>query len=221
MSQDSGRSTQDFSVMIASVVVPNRGEIAVRIARACREMGIRSILAFSESDDTRFVRRFFDDAVSLGSGDARETYLNVVKVIDVARRAGAEGLHPGYGFLSERAELAGACADAGIVFIGPSADSIAAMGSKAASRHLMQRLGVPVVPGYDGEDQHLDVLTAEAGRIGFPLIVKASAGGGGKGMKIVRSAGELRPAIESAQREAKKSFGDDRLLLERYIEEPR
>jgi 3-methylcrotonyl-CoA carboxylase alpha subunit len=206
---------------ITRLLVPNRGEIAVRIARTCREMGVETVLAYAEADDVRFVRRFFDDAVSLGSGDARATYLDVGKVIDAARSSGADALHPGYGFLSERAELAAACVDAGIVFIGPKAESIAAMGSKAESRHLMQRLGVPVVPGYDGEDQSLATLTAEAGTIGFPLLVKASAGGGGKGMKIVRAMGELQAAIESAQREALKAFGDDRLLLERYIEEPR
>src|SRR3954470_12879826 len=205
--------------MISKLIVPNRGEIAVRIARSCREMGITSVLAYSESDDIRFVRRFFDEAISLGSGDARDTYLDVDKVIDAARKSGADALHPGYGFLSERAELSAACDDAGIIFVGPKADSIAAMGSKAESRHLMQRLGVPVVPGYDGEDQ--SNLTNEAARIGFPVLVKASAGGGGKGMKIVRSAGELQAAIESAQREASKAFGDARLLLERYVEEPR
>ncbi|MEA2236146.1 MAG: pyruvate carboxylase subunit [Thermoanaerobaculia bacterium] len=207
--------------MIRRLLVPNRGEIAVRIARACREAGVESVLAYSELDDVRYVRRYFDDAVSLGSGDGRQTYLNVGRVIDAARSGGADALHPGYGFLSERAELAAACEDAGIIFVGPKASSIAAMGSKAESRHLMQRLGVPVVPGYDGEDQSISALTTTATGIGFPLIVKASAGGGGKGMKIVRSDGELQSAIESAQREAKKSFGDDRLLLERYIEEPR
>ena len=206
---------------ITKLLIPNRGEIAVRIARACRESGIASVLAYSEADDVRFVRRFFDETVSLGKGDARDTYLNVAKVIDAARAAGADALHPGYGFLSERAELASACADANIIFVGPRAESIAAMGSKAESRHLMQRLGVPVVPGYDGDDQSLDVLTREAERVGFPLLVKASAGGGGKGMKIVRESSELRAAIESAQREAMKAFGDQRLLLERYIEEPR
>ena len=207
--------------MVEKLIVPNRGEIAVRIARACRELGIASVLAHAEDDDVRFVRRFFDEAVSLGKGDARETYLDVNKVIDAARKSGADALHPGYGFLSERAELAAACEDSGIVFVGPKASSIAAMGSKAESRRLMQSLGVPVVPGYDGEDQSLPTLTAEAGKIGFPLLVKASAGGGGKGMKIVRSADELQPAIESAAREAMKAFGDARLLLERYIEEPR
>jgi 3-methylcrotonyl-CoA carboxylase alpha subunit len=198
------------------LIVPNRGEIAVRIARSCRELGIASVLGYAEGDDIRFTQRFFDDAVPLGN-----SYLDVNRVIDAARACGADALHPGYGFLSERAELAAACEDAGIVFVGPMAKSIAAMGSKAESRHLMQKLGVPVVPGYDGDEQSMDALLREGERVGFPLLVKASAGGGGKGMKIVRAAGELRAAIESAQREAMKAFGDDRLLLERYIEEPR
>src|SRR3954447_24091647 len=170
--------------IVNKLIIPNRGEIAVRIARCCREMGITSVLAYSESDDVRFVRRFFDETISLGGGDARETYLDVGRVIDAARSCGADALHPGYGFLSERAELAAACDDAGIIFVGPKAGSIAAMGSKAESRHLMHRLGVAVVPGYDGDDQNINTLTNEASRIGFPLIVKASAGGGGKGMKI-------------------------------------
>jgi len=202
--------------MITRLLVPNRGEIAVRIARACREMGIASVLGHAEGDEVPFVRRAFDDAVVLGPG-----YLDPARVIDAARRCGADAVHPGYGFLSERAELAAACEEAGIVFVGPKAESIAAMGSKAESRRLMQRLGVPVVPGYDGEEQSVEALSSHAAKIGFPLLVKASAGGGGKGMKIVRAAGELRAAIESAKREATKAFGDDRLLLERYIEEPR
>ena len=206
---------------IRKIIVPNRGEIAVRIARACREMRIECVLAYSEADDASFVRRFFDDVVSLGAGDARDTYLNVARVIDAAKRAGADALHPGYGFLSERAELAAACDKAGITFIGPTADAIDAMGSKAESRHLMSSLGVPVVPGYDGDDQSDATLHAEAKRVGLPVLVKASAGGGGKGMKIVRSEGDLQASLESARREALKAFGDDRLLLERYIEEPR
>jgi 3-methylcrotonyl-CoA carboxylase alpha subunit len=208
-------------VDLKKLIVPNRGEIAVRIARACRELGIVSVLAHAEEDDVRYVRRFFDESLSLGPGDARATYLDIHKVIDAAHESGADALHPGYGFLSERAELAAACEDAGLIFVGPKASSIAAMGSKAESRQLMQKLGVPVVPGYDGEDQSRETLTREAERIGFPLLVKASAGGGGKGMKIVRAADELQLAIESAAREAAKAFGDDRLLLERYIEEPR
>jgi acetyl/propionyl-CoA carboxylase alpha subunit len=197
------------------VLVANRGEIAARVARACREAGIESVLAYSDGDDTRYVRRFFDQHVPISS------YLDVNDVIDSARRAGADAIHPGYGFLSERAELAAACAAAKITFIGPKADSIAAMGSKAESRHLMQRLGVPVVPGYDGDDQKDSTFAAEAKRIGFPVLVKASAGGGGKGMKIAREAGQLQSQLQSARREAKKAFGDDRLLLEKYIEEPR
>jgi 3-methylcrotonyl-CoA carboxylase alpha subunit len=179
-------------------------------------MNIGSVLAFAEGDDTSFVRRFFDDAVAIGG-----SYLDVAKVIDAARASGADALHPGYGFLSERAELAKACEDAGIIFIGPKSDSIAAMGSKSGARHLMSKLGVPVVPGYDGDAQSDHTLIAEAKRIGFPVLIKASAGGGGKGMKIVRAAGELQAQIESARREAVKAFGDDRLLIERYIEEPR
>ena len=201
---------------INKIVVPNRGEIAVRIARACREMHIVSVLAYAEGDDVSFPMRFFDEAVPIGG-----SYLDVNRVIDATRASGADALHPGYGFLSERAELSAACADAGITFIGPKADSIAAMGSKSGARHLMTKLGVPVVPGYDGDDQANATLTREAQRIGFPVLIKASAGGGGKGMKIVRAANELVPLIESARREAMKAFGDDRLLLERYIEEPR
>jgi 3-methylcrotonyl-CoA carboxylase alpha subunit len=202
--------------MISKLFVPNRGEIAVRIARACREMNIVSVLGHAEGDDVPFVRRHFDQSVVLGPG-----YLDANAVIDAARRVGADAVHPGYGFLSERAELAAACEEAKITFVGPKSESIAAMGSKAESRHLMQRLGVPVVPGYDGDDQSNDALAAHAQRIGFPLLVKASAGGGGKGMRIVHAAAEVAPALESARREASKAFGDDRLLLERYIEEPR
>ncbi|HXI13274.1 MAG TPA: biotin carboxylase N-terminal domain-containing protein [Thermoanaerobaculia bacterium] len=207
--------------MIRRVLVANRGEIAIRIARSCREMGIESVLASSEDELSSFAAGYFDDVVSLGEGDSRETYLNVSRVIDAARAAGADAIHPGYGFLSERAALASACEDAGIVFIGPGADVIELMGSKSASRQLMTRLGVPVVPGYDGEEQGQDRMTEEAGKIGFPLLVKASAGGGGKGMRVVRDPGGLVEALDAARREAGKSFGNDRLLMERYIEQPR
>ncbi len=207
--------------MIRSVLVPNRGEIAVRIARSCREMGIRSIWAFAASEADAFPRRVFDDAVSLGEGDVRATYLNVSAIIDAARAAGADAIHPGYGFLSERAELAAACADAGIVFIGPPAGAIEAMGSKAGSRVLMERLGVPVVPGYHGEEQNDARFHAEADRIGYPVLVKASAGGGGKGMKVAWSRNDLSEALASARREAERAFGNDRLLLETFIERPR
>jgi 3-methylcrotonyl-CoA carboxylase alpha subunit len=216
LSRNAGEGGRRPGEGIRKLLVPNRGEIAVRIARACREMGITSVLGYADGDEVPIVRRAFDDAVSIGPG-----YLDVARIVDAARKAGVDALHPGYGFLSERAELAAACEDAGIVFVGPKAESIAAMGSKAESRRLMQRLGVPVVPGYDGDEQSVDALRVHAAKIGFPLLVKASAGGGGKGMKIVRAEGELTAAIESAKREAAKAFGDDRLLLERYIEEPR
>ena len=207
--------------MIRSLLIANRGEIAVRIARSCRELGVRSILASAEDEMRAWPSRAVDEVVSLGSGDARATYLNVDAVIDAARRTGAEAIHPGYGFLSERPELAAACADAGIAFVGPPAEAIEAMGSKAGSRALMEKLGVPVVPGYHGEDQSDETMEAEAARIGFPVLVKASAGGGGKGMKIAFEARDLREALASARREAAKAFGNDRLLLEKYIVRPR
>ena len=200
---------------IRKLIVPNRGEIAVRIARACREMGITSVLAHADDDDISFTRRFFDEAVPI------RAFLDVDAIIDAARKSGADAIHPGYGFLSERAELAAACEDAKITFVGPKSSSIAAMGSKSHARQLMRRHGVPVVPGYDGDDQSDATLAGEAERIGFPLLIKISSGGGGKGMKIVRSAAELNSSLDSARREAMKAFGNDRLLLERYIEEPR
>jgi len=209
------------SGLIRSILVPNRGEIAVRIARACREMKIRSVLAHADGDISPEAQTAFDDFVPLGAGESRDTYLNIDRIIEAAVRAGADALHPGYGFLSERAELARACESAGITFIGPPASAMEVMGSKAASRKLMQRLGVPVVPGYDGEEQSIPHLEKEAESIGYPLLVKASGGGGGKGMKIVASRDELRTSVESAQRESLKSFGDARLLLEKYIERSR
>jgi 3-methylcrotonyl-CoA carboxylase alpha subunit len=207
--------------VIRSLLVANRGEIALRIARTCREMGIRSILAAADDDLESRAASFFDAIAPLGEGESRETYLNVARIIDAARSSGAEALHPGYGFLSERAELAAACREAGIVFVGPSAETISAMGSKAESRKLMERLGVPVVPGYHGDDQNDGRLEEEARRIGFPLLVKASSGGGGKGMKVVRRPEELMAALHSARREARAAFGDETLLLERYLEQPR
>lgn len=209
------------SRLIRRILIPNRGEIAIRIARTCREMGITAVIAHAEDDASSVAVRYADETISLGAGDARATYLDIGVIIDAARRCGADAIHPGYGFLSERAALAAACVDAGIVFIGPKASSIEMMGSKAESRRLMENLGVPVVPGYHGDDQSSAAFAAEGSRIGYPLLVKASAGGGGKGMKIVRAPGDLDAAIESAKREASKAFGDDRILIERYIENPR
>ncbi|MHB0970917.1 MAG: acetyl-CoA carboxylase biotin carboxylase subunit [Thermoanaerobaculia bacterium] len=207
--------------VIRRLLIPNRGEIAVRIARGCRENGVTSILAHSADDATSVAARTCDERISLGEGDARKTYLDVGAIIDAAKKTRADAIHPGYGFLSERAELAAACAESEIIFVGPGADAIERMGSKSGARARMEGVGVPVVPGYHGDDQSGERLTAEAARIGFPLLVKASAGGGGKGMKIVHVAGELAGALDSARREAAKAFGNDRLLLERYIEEPR
>lgn len=207
--------------MIRRILVPNRGEIAVRIARTAREMGIATTLAHAEGDASLPARRTFDELISLGEGDSRQTYLDVGKIIEAARRAGADAIHPGYGFLSERAALAEACAENGIVFIGPDPKAITMMGSKAESRRIMAAAGVPVIPGYDGDEQSDERLISEAGPIGVPLLVKASAGGGGKGMKVVHDLAELPAALDAARREALKSFGDDRLILEKYIEEPR
>ncbi len=211
----------DSRVTIHKLLVANRGEIAIRIARACRELRIQSVLAHSTADARSPAARYFDHVISLGDGESRDTYLDVGKIIDAARSAGANAIHPGYGFLSERGELASACEEAGLIFVGPRAESIAMMGSKATARQLMQKAGVPVVPGYDGDDQTTDRLKAEAGKVGYPLLVKASAGGGGKGMKTVRGEEELSNAIDSARREAQRSFGDGRLILERYLDEPR
>ena len=162
-----------------------------------------------------------DEAVLLGPARARDSYLNVERVIEAARRTGAEAVHPGYGFLSENAGFADACAKAGLVFVGPTAAMMTAMGSKSGSKVLMEKAGVPLVPGYHGEDQDDAILAKAANKIGFPVLVKASAGGGGRGMRVVRSAAELGAAIESAKREAKAAFGDDRMLIEKYVDNPR
>ncbi|MGH6778741.1 MAG: acetyl/propionyl/methylcrotonyl-CoA carboxylase subunit alpha, partial [Bradyrhizobium sp.] len=162
-----------------------------------------------------------DEAVLLGPPRARDSYLNIERVIEAARQTGAEAVHPGYGFLSENAEFADACAKAGLVFVGPTAAMMTAMGSKSGSKALMEKAGVPLVPGYHGEDQDDAILAKAADRIGFPVLVKASAGGGGRGMRVVRSAAELAAAITSAKREAKAAFGDDRMLIEKYVDNPR
>lgn len=208
-------------MLLRRLLVANRGEIVCRIARTARRLGITTIAVYSDADrDARHVR-LADEAYHLGASPAAESYLDIVRVLSLARRVGADAVHPGYGFLSENAAFAQACSDAGLSFIGPPAAAIAAMGSKSASKAAMAAVGVPVAPGYHGAEQSLDRLRAEAERIGFPLIVKASAGGGGKGMQVVRSAAELPAAIESAQRLARTAFTDDRLLLERYFPKAR
>jgi 3-methylcrotonyl-CoA carboxylase alpha subunit len=204
-----------------SVLIANRGEIACRVIRTAKRMGLRTIAVYSEADRGAMHVEMADEAVLLGPARARDSYLNVERLLEAARKTGAEAIHPGYGFLSENAEFAQACAAAGIVFVGPTAEMMTAMGSKSGSKALMEKAGVPLVPGYHGEAQDEATLAKAADRIGFPVLVKASAGGGGRGMRIVRSASELAAAITSAKREAKAAFGDDRLLIEKYVDNPR
>ncbi len=203
------------------VLVANRGEIACRVIRTCRRLGIRTVAVYSEADaDAQHVRQA-DEAWPIGGARPQESYLRGDVILEVAQRSGAQAIHPGYGFLSENADFAEAVEAAGLVFIGPKAASMRKMGSKAGAKQLMQAAGVPVVPGYTGEDQAPDLLQREADRIGYPLMIKAAHGGGGKGMRIVRAAGEFAAALESCQREAANAFGRDRVLLERYVESPR
>src|SRR5271154_1921903 len=204
-----------------TLLIANRGEIACRVIRTAKVMGLRTVAVYSEADRDAMHVVMADEAVLLGPARARDSYLNIERVIEAARKAGAEAVHPGYGFLSENAEFAQACADASLVFVGPTAAMMTAMGSKSGSKTLMEKAGVPLVPGYHGEAQDEATLAKAADKIGFPVLVKASAGGGGRGMRIVRSAAELGPAIVSAKREAKAAFGDDRMLIEKYVGNPR
>ena len=207
--------------MFAKILIANRGEIACRIIRTARRMGIATVAVYSEADAGALHVGLADEARLIGPAPPRESYLDSAAVIAAAQGSGAEAIHPGYGFLSENADFAEACAAAGLVFIGPPVAAIRAMGSKAAAKALMEAQGVPVVPGYHGEEQDPDRLLAEAERIGFPVMIKASAGGGGRGMRIVRARGEFAGALDGARREAKGAFGDDRMLVERYLEHPR
>jgi 3-methylcrotonyl-CoA carboxylase alpha subunit len=204
-----------------TLLIANRGEIAIRVIRTARAMGLRTVAVYSEADRDAMHVAMADEAVLLGPARARDSYLNIERVIEAARKSGAEAVHPGYGFLSESAEFAQACLDAGLVFVGPTAAMIRLMGSKSGSKMLMEKAGVPLVPGYHGEAQDEATLAKAAGKIGFPVLVKASAGGGGRGMRVVHSASELAAAIVSAKREAKAAFGDDRMLIEKYVESPR
>ena len=207
--------------MIRRLVIANRGEIVCRIIRTARALGITTIAVYSDADRGARPTREADEAYHLGAAPASESYLNIAKLIELARRVGADAVHPGYGFLSENAAFAQACADAGLIFVGPPAAAILAMGSKSASKAAMALAGVPVAPGYHGSEQSAQRLAAEAERVGYPLIIKASAGGGGKGMQVVRSGAEVSGAVESAQRLARTAFGDDRLLMERYFPKAR
>jgi 3-methylcrotonyl-CoA carboxylase alpha subunit len=204
-----------------TLLIANRGEIACRVIRTAKAMGLRTVAVYSEADRDAMHVAMADEAVLLGPARARDSYLNIARVIEAARQSGAQAVHPGYGFLSESAEFAQACFEAGLIFVGPTADMIRAMGSKSGSKMLMEQAGVPLVPGYHGEAQDDATLAKAADQIGFPVLVKASAGGGGRGMRIVRSASELAAAVVSARREAKAAFGDDRMLIERFVENPR
>jgi 3-methylcrotonyl-CoA carboxylase alpha subunit len=207
--------------MFDKILIANRGEIACRIARTARRMGIGTVAVYSEADARALHVESCDEAYLLGPPAARDSYLRIDRILDVARRSGAKAVHPGYGFLSENEDFARACAEAGVVFIGPPPEAIHAMGSKSNAKAIMEKAGVPLVPGYHGDSQDPARLAVEADRIGYPVLIKASAGGGGKGMRIVREPAELAAAIASAKREAASSFGDDHLLIEKYLLRPR
>ena len=207
--------------MFKKILIANRGEIACRVIATARRLGITTVAVYSEADAQSRHVALADEAYPIGPAPARQSYLVIPAILDAAKRSGAQAIHPGYGFLSENAEFAEACAAAGIVFIGPPASAIRAMGSKSAAKALMEKSGVPLVPGYHGENQDLATLEVAAARIGYPVLLKASAGGGGKGMRVVETPDALQSALEGAKREAMASFGDDRMLVERYLTQPR
>ncbi len=203
------------------ILIANRGEIAVRVIKAARDMGYRTVAVYSEADADALHVEVADEAVCIGPAPAGESYLVIDNILAAAAKTGADAVHPGYGFLSENADFSRACVGAGIIFIGPSTDAIELMGSKRLSKIAMQKAGVPCVPGYEGADQSDNAFMAEAKKIGFPLLIKASAGGGGRGMRLVESAGELAEHLRAARSEANNAFGSDELILEKTIVEPR
>jgi acetyl-CoA carboxylase, biotin carboxylase subunit len=207
--------------MFKKILIANRGEIAVRVLRACQEMGIAAVTVYSDVDRASLHVRKADEAYPIGPAAAAESYLNIPKILDVARRSDADAIHPGYGFLSENAKFAQACADAGIKFIGPTAAAMDAMGSKTRARQAMEKAGVPFVPGTSRGVESLEEAVEVAARIGYPVMLKAAAGGGGKGMRLVHSADELKGALESARSEAQRSFGDSEVYIEKAIVNPR
>jgi 3-methylcrotonyl-CoA carboxylase alpha subunit len=207
--------------MFRTLLIANRGEIACRIARSARRLGIETIAVYSEADAHAMHVQAADRAYPIGPAAARDSYLNIGRIIDTARAAGAEAIHPGYGFLSENPAFAEACAAAGMVFVGPPASAMRAMGSKSAAKALMQKSAVPLLPGYHGDRQDAEFLADQAARIGFPVVIKAVSGGGGRGMRVVTSAADFAAALNSARQEAASAFGDDRVLVERYLQRPR
>ncbi len=207
--------------MFTKILVANRGEIACRVIKTARRMGIRTVAVYSEADAGARHVRLADEAVGIGPPAARESYLVIDRIIAAAKDTGAQAIHPGYGFLSENEDFAEACANHGIVFVGPPVSAIRAMGLKSESKKLMEKAGVPLTPGYHGDNQEPAFLREQADRIGYPVLIKASAGGGGKGMRVVRGAGEFADALASCQREAQSAFGNDHVLVEKYLERPR
>src|SRR5215470_7756638 len=207
--------------MFSKILIANRGEIACRVIATARRLGIQTVAVYSEADERAQHVLQADEAHWIGPAPAQESYLRGDRILDVARRSGAQAIHPGYGFLSENDDFAEACEKAGLVFIGPPVSAIRAMGSKSAAKRLMELAGVPVVPGYHGDDQDGAYLRGQADRIGYPTLIKASAGGGGKGMRIVERGEEFAAALASCKREAMAAFGDDRVLLERCLRQPR
>ncbi|MFP5304329.1 MAG: acetyl-CoA carboxylase biotin carboxylase subunit [Gammaproteobacteria bacterium] len=207
--------------MFTKILIANRGEIACRIIATCRRLGVRTVAVYSEADAQARHVRLADEAYCIGPAASRESYLRVERILEAAQKSGAQAIHPGYGFLSENEGFAEACAAAGIVFIGPPVNAIRAMGSKSGAKALMEQAGVPLVPGYHGDEQDAKHLREQAGRIGYPVLIKASAGGGGKGMRVVERAEDFEAALASCQREARASFGDERVLIEKYLVRPR
>ncbi|NBO42107.1 MAG: ATP-grasp domain-containing protein, partial [Betaproteobacteria bacterium] len=207
--------------MFRKILIANRGEIACRVAATATRMGVRTVAVYSDADALAAHVQACDEAVHIGGPAVADSYLQWQRILDAAVQTGAQAVHPGYGFLSENADFANACASAGLVFIGPSVAAIEAMGLKAASKQLMEKAGVPLVPGYHGADQTPALLVEEAKRIGYPVLIKASAGGGGKGMRIVHQAADFLEALTSCQREANHSFGNEAVLIEKYMQRPR
>ena len=206
---------------ISKILIANRGEIALRVIRTCKKLGISSVAVYSDADSSAPAVKLADENVHIGPSEVSESYLVIDKIIDACRQTGADAVHPGYGFLSENEAFAGALKEAGVTFIGPEPDVMGSMGDKIAARNLMEKSGVPVVPGYNGEDQQDDNLLAQAKRIGFPVMLKASAGGGGRGMRRVDDETAFLEALGSARREAKNAFGNDTMLLEKFVTNPR
>jgi acetyl-CoA carboxylase, biotin carboxylase subunit len=205
---------------LKKVLVANRGEISVRVIRACRELGIASVAVYSDADENALHVRLADEAVHIGPASARKSYLNVEKLVEVTKEKGADAIHPGYGFLAENAGFSAACREAGLAFVGPSAEAIERMGDKSAARELARKAGVPVVPGTEGNATPEEAVE-RAGEIGYPVMVKAAAGGGGRGIRVVESEGNLEKAVKEAAREAEAAFGEGAVYLEKFLAEPR